>query len=74
MENSILKNKAKEFIIIFGKSLVRTLIIVSVLAFAIVPCIIVQTVNFIILWMIFTISLYVTIWNVFLDPFKEIEE
>ena len=74
MENNILKSKVKEFIIIFGKSLVRTLIIVLVLAFAIVPCIIVQTVNFIILWMIFTILLYVTIWNVFLDPFKEIEE
>lgn len=74
MENNIIKSKAKEFIIIFGKSLVRTLIIVSVLAFVIVPCIIVQTVNFIILWMIFTILLYVTIWNVFLDPFKEIEE
>lgn len=68
------RQQAKEFIIIFGKSLVRILIIVSVLAFVIVPCIIVQTVNFIILWMIFTILLYVTIWNVFLDPFKEIEE
>lgn len=47
MENNILKNKAKEFLIVFGKSLVRTLILV--LVFAIVPCIIVQTVNFIIL-------------------------
>ena len=68
--NNIIKSKVKEFIIVF----IKVLLSVFLLAFAVVPCIIVQTVSFIILWMIFITSLCVTIWFVFLDPFKEIKE
>ena len=67
--NNIIKNKAKEFLIVFGKVLIEMLIAVFLLAFAIVPCIIIQTGYFIIPWMIFVVSLYVAIWLVFLDPF-----
>ena len=74
MENNILKNKAKEFLIVFGKILFEISIVVFLLALAFVPCIIVQTGYFIIPWMMFITSLYLAIWNVFLDPFKEIEE
>lgn len=74
MKNNIIKSKAKEFLIVFGKVLFETLIVLFLLAFAIVPCIIAQTGYFIIPWITFTVSLYVTIWNVFLDPFKEIKE
>ena len=71
--NNIIKSKVKEFIIVFIKVLAETLLAVFLLAFGVVPCIIVQTGSFIILWIIFITLLYITIWFVFFDPFKEIK-
>lgn len=58
----------KEFVIVFGQVLVMTLLTIFSIAFFIVPCII-ETPYFVIPWIIFTISLYVTILVVlFIDP------
>lgn len=74
MENNIIKSKAKEFLIVFGKVLFETLIAVFLLALAIVPCIILQTGYFIIPWIMFIISLYLTIFFVFIDPFRNLRK
>lgn len=58
----ILQNKFKQFIIIFGKTLVVIFVIIFMATFAVIPCIITESPYFIIPWIIFIISLYTTIY------------
>lgn len=73
MENNIVKNKAKEFLIVFWQTLCTILTILFVVVFAIVPCIMIQTPYFIIPWIMFIISLYLTIFFIFIDPFIDMD-
>ena len=64
----MLKSKAKEFIIVSIKVLAEILVMLFIIAFAVVPCAIIQTPYFIIPWVIFIMSLYVTIWYMVFNP------
>lgn len=68
-----MKNKAKELIIVFIDALVCLLIQIFMIAFLFVPCLIIDTMYFIVPWVIFIATLYYAILRVFLYPLKNKE-